>query len=282
MLRRLNLLFCLIAALLWEEARAETALTQIDLRLFPFGTGNYEFHEAWDFYPAELLTPDEIQTRSPPRKLSMIAIIPDEHQLGELRHGTFRMQIRLPEPAWHYTIFFPELRSASRIWINGKQISNPGRVGTSLADEKPAMRPVTHTLQDDTRELDIVLQLSAYSNYQFMSSSTPIAIGLTPYITAKHTSAKIRDAFVVGAIFIISASMPCAASGSIPFSLECSVFGSGSGPSVVRRDFSFTKSFLSRIFTGPIVSSTGASASHPSPAAISSMSCSTEASTAGL
>ncbi|WP_141735809.1 7TM diverse intracellular signaling domain-containing protein [Oligoflexus tunisiensis] len=204
MLRLLNLLFSVIVALLMEVARAGTPFAQTDLRLFPFGTSNYEFTEDWDFYPAELLTPAEIQAREPPRKLSLIAIIPKDHKFGELRHGTFRMQVRLPEPAWRYTIFFPELRSASRIWINGEQISNPGRVGTSIADEKPALRPVTHVLQGEARELDIVIQISGYSNYQFLSSSTAITIGYTSQITMKHAAAKIRDAFVVGAIFIMA------------------------------------------------------------------------------
>ncbi len=191
-------------ALFAGVANADGVRTQIDLRLFPFSSGNYEFTHVWDFYPGELLTPDEVHSKNPKQKLSIVAIIPSDHNLGDLRHGTFHVQVRLPETASRYTIFFPELRSASQIWINGKLISNPGRPATRLEDEIPAMRPLIHPLQGEGHILDIVVQLSAYSNYEFMSSSTPIALGYTTQIYEKHLVAKIRDAFVVGAIFIMA------------------------------------------------------------------------------
>ncbi len=115
MSRIIGIIIAAAITLLARVGSAEEARTLIDLRLFPFSTDNYEFHDAWDFYPGELLTPDEVHSKTPTRKLSMVAILPREHNLGDLRHGTFHLQVNLPQAASRYTIFFPELRSASRI-----------------------------------------------------------------------------------------------------------------------------------------------------------------------
>jgi signal transduction histidine kinase len=204
MTRIFGIIIATAVALLMGVARAGDARAQIDLRLFPFQTAQYEIDDAWDFYPGELLTPAEVAVKDPPRQLSMIAIIPSKQKLNDLRHGTFRMTLRVPEAAGRYAIFFPELRSASRIWINGQLISQAGRPGSSVEEERPALKPLIHVLQGEARVLDIVIQLSAYNNYQFMSSSTPISIAHTRHIYEQHQAAKIRDAFVVGAIFIMA------------------------------------------------------------------------------
>ncbi|HET9239807.1 MAG TPA: 7TM diverse intracellular signaling domain-containing protein [Oligoflexus sp.] len=190
--------------LLSGVARAEENRDPIDLRYFPFHHAAFEIVNAWDFYPGEFLTPADIQGQAPPRRLPLLAINPSEQNLGEIRHGTFRLQLRLPEAVSHYTIFFPELRSASRIWMNGRLASESGRPGISVADEKPALRPLVYNLEGTEQTLDIVVQISAYSNYQFISSSTPIRIGSTHLIYDNLEAARIRDAFVVGAIFIMA------------------------------------------------------------------------------
>jgi hypothetical protein len=82
---------------------------------FRFNRAAFEIVNAWDFYPGELLTPAETQVKAPPRRLSLVAIIPREHNIGDIRHGTFRLVLRLPEAAANYSIFIPELRSANRI-----------------------------------------------------------------------------------------------------------------------------------------------------------------------
>jgi signal transduction histidine kinase len=204
MIRTLGIIIATVITLLARTGHAADARAQVDLRLFPFSNELYEIHDAWDFYPGEFLNPDEVQAKAAPRKLSIIAIVPREQQMGSMRHGTFRLQMHLPESAWHYTVFIPELRSASQIWINGQLVSRSGRPGSSVATEVPALKPLIHNLHGDARTLDIVVHLSAYSNYEFMSSSTPISIGHTTRIFEKQQAAKIRDAFVVGAIFIMA------------------------------------------------------------------------------
>lgn len=194
-------LFMLLSA---GIARAEELRNSIDLRFFPFHRAAFEIVNTWDFYPGALLTPSEVEVHAPQRQLSLIAIIPREQNMGAIRHGTFRLRLRLPEAASNYSIFFPELRSASRIWINGRLVSESGRPGRNADDEKPAMRPLVYNLEGMDRTLDIVVQISAYGNYQFMSSSTPIRVGRTDFIYDTLEAARIRDAFVVGAIFIMA------------------------------------------------------------------------------
>jgi signal transduction histidine kinase len=199
-----GVIISLFIVLLAGAARAEETRDPIDLRYFPFHRAAFEIVNAWDFYPGELLTPAETQTKAPPRQLSIVAIIPHELNIGKIQHGTFRLLLRLPEAAANYSIFIPELRSASRIWINGQLVSESGRPGISVDDEKPALKPLVHNLVGMGQTLDIVVQLSAYGNYQFMSSSTPIRIGRTDLIYETLEAARIRDAFVVGAIFIMA------------------------------------------------------------------------------
>jgi signal transduction histidine kinase len=202
--RVFGVIISLFIVLLAGVARAEETRDPIDLRYFPFHRAAFEIVNAWDFYPGELLTPAETQAKASSRQLSLVAIIPREHNIGEIRHGTFRLLLRLPEAAANYSIFIPELRSASRIWINGQLVSESGRPGISVDDEKPALRPLVHNLKGMGQTLDIVVQISAYGNYQFMSSSTPIRIGRTDLIYDTLEAARIRDAFVVGAIFIMA------------------------------------------------------------------------------
>ncbi len=182
-------------------ARADGA---VDLRLFPFGEKIFEVKNAWEFYGGEFLLPGTDFSKYKSRHIPFVSISPKNLGMGPVRHGTFHIRLLLPEAASQFVIFFPEMRSACKIWINGELSIVKGEIAASFERERPENKPLIHTLTQSSQQLDIVLQISAYSNFDFMGASIPIMIGHPPLVYEKFQSAKVRDGFVVGAIFIMA------------------------------------------------------------------------------
>lgn len=198
---------CVVAeiprALADMEISGESHPSLVDLRSFDFDQGVYELNTDWQIYWGQLLTPATLTDGKKPQTGTISTTYFDDLPLDDsIRYATFYKQLRLPQPAYHYSIYFPELRSASRIWINGRLVAENGRIGNESTAEIPEIEPHIVHLTTEQQTVDIVLQLSSYSN-RVIGILQSAYIGRPDLVNDRRESARIRDAFAIGAILIM-------------------------------------------------------------------------------
>jgi len=197
---------CILASTIFATADLEQnpkAAAQLDLTTFSFKNENYSINKPWDFYFGQLLEPDGLHGVEPTFQVPFLNIRPERFKAGPEKHGTLSINILLPERLDFFSIYFPELRSASKIWINGKLTLEKGVVGTSLSQEVAQTGPAIIDLQGTERELTIVIQTSSYSSLE-IGPINHILIGYPSKIHEERQAPKLRDAFAIGAIAIMA------------------------------------------------------------------------------
>jgi len=200
----LLLLFC-------HEAEAETCVREgiCDLSQVDWKQGELQVLSGdWQFYWNQLITPEELaqgkgqQTGffSPDLNWTQ-APFPEvaSHATG---YATYHLQFKLGITE-ALTIRIPEMASALRVWVNGKEIDSVGQVGTDKNGEIPRKRMVFHQLVPEPGYNTITLQLSNFSRLS-IGSRTNIMIGPSRTIIRNHQVDLVKDLFSIGAIFIMA------------------------------------------------------------------------------
>jgi signal transduction histidine kinase len=122
----------------------------------------------WEYYPRQLLTPNDFQAGAPRREAG-IYVVPqpwnrarsDQEAMGS-DTGCATLRLRL-EPALRVArpaLALFGLNSAYRLWIDGVPAAGSGTVGTDSATEIPAPAKQIVPFADTGRPVDIVLQVS--------------------------------------------------------------------------------------------------------------------------
>nr|WP_252197989.1 ATP-binding protein [Clostridium sp. MCC353] len=118
----------------------------------------------WEYYSQQLLSPGEFEGRKP----SYLYL----GQYGGFEgnssclfpHGcaTYRLNILLPQEVREYALELPEIYSSSRIWINGRLVSDLGNV--SSENIYPSIRTGIVTFQA-SGNAELVVQAADHSHY---------------------------------------------------------------------------------------------------------------------
>lgn len=142
----------------------------LDLRDINFEEHNYiEMSGEWGLYWNKFLKPEKVPD-NPSTFVSfphmwMGSEINNETLPGE-GHATYTLKIKVNEESLstHKGLYVPLIYNASKLWINGKLVSQIGEIGMSSKDERPTYNPQVITLDLDKPEFDLVLQVSNYSS----------------------------------------------------------------------------------------------------------------------
>lgn len=118
----------------------------------------------WEYYPQRLLSPGEFDGQSPAYVyLGQYGGFESGDPDGS-PHGcaTYRLSIKLPADPREYALELPEIYSTSRIWADGRLVSNLGDVADP--GSPPAIRTgmVTFQAAGDT---ELVVQAADHSHY---------------------------------------------------------------------------------------------------------------------
>ncbi|MDR1471075.1 MAG: hypothetical protein LBS75_00990 [Synergistaceae bacterium] len=150
----------------------------IDLRGADFAGGLYALAGEWEFYWDRFCTPEELRAQGgennpnlPTLDSALVHVPGSWHGAGfyRLGHGTYRLTVLIPE-ANGLTIYVPEIRSASAVWVNDRKIHGAGRVGTDRDEEIPRPKNGIYDLRADNgcaplSEMEIVVQVSSYDRF---------------------------------------------------------------------------------------------------------------------
>lgn len=129
----------------------------------------------WEIYWMQLLTPDvwkEERAGSAAGAPQYIEVPSswngsDSGGSGEIKYGyaTYRLVLRVPpdDVGKQKTILLRSANSASRIWIDGREQSGLGTIGTSLAEERPQSHMNLFFFQPASETVELVVQVSNFS-----------------------------------------------------------------------------------------------------------------------
>lgn len=141
----------------------------LDLRDINFEEHNYiEMNGEWALYWNKFLKPEKV-----PDNPSTFVSFPHMWKGSEMNnetlpgegHATYTLKIKVNEESLstQKALYVPLISNASKLWINGKLVSQIGEVGMSSKDERPTYNPQVIILDLDKPEFDLVLQVSNYS-----------------------------------------------------------------------------------------------------------------------
>lgn len=190
------------------EAQEQPAL---DLRQESFEDNRvYRIKSNWEVYWGELLVPQDFtQGNRTPSELRPYNVgFTAENALNHgkpntHRHGTFRLKMTLPPHEAPFAVWIPEIRGASRIWLNGEEVANNGVVGTDLDSETVKMRIQTINIPAGVTEVDLVVQTSSYG-FGKIGPFNPFTVGPRINVDASRFQAMVRDTFLLSAILIMA------------------------------------------------------------------------------
>lgn len=183
---------------------------KLDLQQWDFYTdGKIQLKGNWEFYPAQLLTPDEIPfTNSNKTKYLEVPgnwneYFPKPYFSAGNGYGTYRLLVDLGTDRKHLGICLNNIASATKIYVNGKLIGSNGIVSNSaesyIYDRGGGMYPVT----SKNGKLEFVIQVA---NFDFFNGGMwhAINLGVPNILSQKHHFSELLHTVIFGALLIIA------------------------------------------------------------------------------
>jgi signal transduction histidine kinase len=104
----------------------------LDFSQHNFAAGKARLNGQWEFYWDQLLSPDDLKSDAPPADLLYVpSSWSHDEKYSNLGKGTYRIKIRLPEEdKTDLSFYFPPVRCAAKVWVNGVLKDSIGMVGS--------------------------------------------------------------------------------------------------------------------------------------------------------
>jgi signal transduction histidine kinase len=163
----------------------------------------------WQFYWHELSTPAQMDSGSvvQPNYVYVPGFwdskIPGKSLFSPaFGYATYRLKIKCPSGNEPLDLKFLTISSAYKLFINGQQLLEIGKVGTSRANEIPDYRPVIVRAQPINNELNITVQVSNF-NYSSGGLWDYIKLGTHDQIQSLWMRNVSIDFFIAGSFFLM-------------------------------------------------------------------------------
>lgn len=181
----------------------------IDLRDRDLAEGIIKLDGEWEFYWQQLLEPTDFRDGKKPSTVDYFTV-PMKWNCYKLEesgagdgYATYRLNIKLHEPAGSLTLKMPEVATAYKLYINGQLVRSVGIVGQGLAESKPQYLPQMVIFYTDRQDIELVMQVSNFAHHKGgIKSSLQLSLDQAGY--------KLRDKqmgfelFILGIIFIMA------------------------------------------------------------------------------
>ncbi|WOV88102.1 ATP-binding protein [Sporosarcina oncorhynchi] len=165
----------------------------LDLRETDFTNQALRLDGEWQFYPWELI--ESAKSSSNPQIITLpgkwketLSASTDEENPPYL-YGTYSVKILLNENEWAepFALYVKDIRSASKVFINGQEMMGQGSVAEQengfVGKVKPYMLQIDSTLQ----EIDLVIQVADKAGNRMSGIKEPIQFGNLSAIERSRT-----------------------------------------------------------------------------------------------
>ncbi|WP_246079652.1 ATP-binding protein [Paenibacillus piri] len=186
----------------------------IDLRDWDFaGAGIVPLSGEWDFYWDRLLGPEEAAPLSAggagrewiplPRSWNGYRPAGQAQALSGSGSATFHLRVLLDTRSGVLALELPVVRTAFKLWVNGKQLAQAGTVGASADTAKPGYRPqIVYFPQEGVTALDIVLQVSNF-DHRLGGVWRELRLGEAGQLSAGHNRHLALEMSLGGGFFLM-------------------------------------------------------------------------------
>ena len=139
----------------------------LDIQNWNFANdGSIVLEGEWEFYWDTLIEPESFPTSlNPifphfPSLWSGISI--DGENLSNHGYATYRLTILYRHSEDLLALKIPDYYTSYKLWLNGEEFSENGKVGTNKAEQTPHILPVTKSFHTHRDTIELVLQISNY------------------------------------------------------------------------------------------------------------------------
>ena len=158
----------------------------------------------WYFYWNQLLSPGKESFKN--RTIVDFPMAWNKHeQIGKklpaIGFASYSLTVLLPKTDKPQSIAIPPMYSAYRLFINGEQVAENGKVSVDKKDFVPYWENKTVDLRAGVDTLNIVLQISNFT-YAIGGINKPILIGPTITIDKDRIQIIASELFVAGCVFL--------------------------------------------------------------------------------
>lgn len=168
----------------------------IDLRNYNFSQEpSVKLNGEWEFYWNELFAPSEIKGPV------TYGYLPEPWTTSK-GTATYRLRVVLNPQFKNYGLELPQLYSAYKLWINGKQVAENGVIGATRKSIRPQWLPQLVAISSPSDTLSLVLQVANF-NHSTGGLKNPLVLGLTSELSPTRSFAEIVNK-VLFAILILS------------------------------------------------------------------------------
>ena len=163
----------------------------------------------WEFYWKQNLTPEDFKNDS--HQADGFLYIPsfwnsfevDNKPIGGLGSATYRLVLKSNVENEVLQLEKMNIMTSSKIWFNGKLISEVGNVTGNEKSSKPSTNYSCSEILLKKGDNEIILQIDNFS-HRHGGTYTNIKIGKTKFILKEKRHSAAYDLFLVGSLFIMA------------------------------------------------------------------------------
>jgi class 3 adenylate cyclase len=208
-MKQLVLLLVTIATLFLLIVPLYSAETVYNMQKFNFDDATtYKIKAQWLFWWNELVDPATIEKGTAPQPTDSVMMpqhwtdyVLDGKKLPAKGYATYAIKILLPDNAI-YGMYLDHMVTAYRLFINGVEVANNGRVSKDLSKMENEFKHQAIYFTPKDKTALCVVHISN-RDYRTAGMWQPIIIGKANAILAHYNAKIIRDLFLFGAILII-------------------------------------------------------------------------------
>lgn len=101
-------------------------------------------------------------------------ILPDGRRMGGRGAATYRLRLLLPPDCPALTVKVPQIKSAARIWLNGRVVAAAGRPAPDAGGEVASTRTLFLTIPAGVPVADLVFEISNHFHFEGGIGSVPV------------------------------------------------------------------------------------------------------------
>ncbi|AUC14967.1 hypothetical protein BTO06_07375 [Tenacibaculum sp. SZ-18] len=160
----------------------------------------------WEFYWNKLIEPEDFSELSKPDSIvelkSWTLFKLNKKHLPSFGYATYRLRFTLPLNRPSSSIFIPPAYAASKTWVNGKLISEIGKVTNVRNDVLHRRYRQTIPLDIHESNFEIIIQVvNFYHNKGGLDK--PLSIAESSYLNSKNRNKIIADMLFIGCLGFI-------------------------------------------------------------------------------
>ncbi|MCP4132171.1 MAG: SpoIIE family protein phosphatase [bacterium] len=196
-------------AKIYEKDGPKAVHGVIDLTSWDFSDdGIVKLDGEWSFYWKQLLSPSDFASENVPKMTGFFSLpglwnyySVDGKSLPGEGYGTYRLIAKVSENReLSLNIHYPY--SSYKVWINGKELFQVGKVGKNEDDSEAAMLPKIIKVPPGDSEIEIVIQVANHS-YFLGGIYESVRLGRIEYVNKAQVFNVAFDLFLTGVLFFV-------------------------------------------------------------------------------